>query len=249
MNLLEKPDIVTDNYLIAGIKTQLSVRKSWTIETQARDYLAGFQGEPQITAGICDELLEQKAAQFPALTPMECEYMWTGEQFCQSLLAFDGFMLHASAVVYRGKAYLFSAPSGTGKSTHTQLWCKVFGDDAYIINDDKPVIRLTKDGAVVYGTPWSGKTDQNRNAEAHLQGICFIERAGENNIQEISTAEAVYRILNQTIRPSGKANMDLLLSVLDKVLRQTKVYKLGCNISPDAVRVAYEGMSGAEKEE
>ncbi len=249
MARLSNPEIVTGNYLIAGIKTQLAVRKGGITETQARKYICDFEGDADITVGLSDEFIEQKHTKFPSLNRDECEYMWTGERFCSGLLGFDGFMLHASAVVYKGKAYLFSAPSGTGKSTHTQLWCRKFGDDAYIINDDKPVIRLTEGGMVVYGTPWSGKTDQNRNAGAALQGICFLERAQENSIQEISTAEAVYRILNQTIRPSGAADMQKLLSVLDRVLRQTKVFKMGCNISLDAVWVAYEGMSGLGKEE
>lgn len=240
-------EIVKNNYLIAGIKTRIIARKDWTIETQARGYLCDFRGEPDIVVGVNDEVVDQMHAQYPHLTPADCEYMMTGEGFCRSLLDFDGFMLHASAVVYKGKAYLFSAPSGTGKSTHTELWLKAFGDDAYIINDDKPVIRLTEKGVVVYGTPWSGKTDKNRNAEAPLQGICFIERALDNKIEQISTADAVYRILNQTIRPQGVAEMDNLLSVMDRVLKKTKVYKLGCDISLDAARVAYAGMNGLEE--
>ena len=69
----------------------------------------------------------------------------------------DTFLFHGSAVAVDGAAYLFTARSGTGKSTHTRLWREMLGDRAVMVNDDKPLIRLTEDGAVVYGTPWNGK--------------------------------------------------------------------------------------------
>ncbi len=232
-----------NKYVIAGIKTQINARKDWIIETQARDYLCEFEGEPEIIVGVSDEFIKEKKACYPHLTEADCEYMWTGEQFCHMLLNFDGFMLHASAVVYEGKAYLFSAPSGTGKSTHTTLWREVFGESAYIINDDKPVLRIKDGNVVVYGTPWSGKTDQNRNVGVPLQGICFIERAKENHIEQIGVGDALYRILNQTIRPKSPTAMGKLLSVLDRVLNNARVYKMGCDISHNAVKTAYEGMS------
>jgi len=153
-------------------------------------------------------------------------------------------MLHASAVVYEDKAYLFSAPSGTGKSTHTTLWRKVFGEDnTFMLNDDKPVIRI-KDGKVtVYGTPWSGKTDQNKNIGVPLQGICFLERSKENRIESISAKDAAFGILNQTIRPADGKNMSKLLDLLDRLLQQTTVYRMGCNMDDDAAHTAYNGMN------
>ena len=75
-------------------------------------------------------------------------------------------LLHSSAVVVDGYAYLFSADSGTGKSTHTGLWKQHFGDRAYIINDDKPAIRKVDGEWYVFGTPWSGKTDTSVNPRA-----------------------------------------------------------------------------------
>lgn len=237
-------ELVKNRYVIAGLKTEMALRTGGIAERQAREYLCNFEGEPELFVGLGDEYLQNRHKEYTHLSLDDCEYMWTGALFCQKLLSFEGFMLHASAVVYQGRAYLFSAPSGTGKSTHTSLWCKVFGEDsAYIINDDKPVIRLYGDEIRVCGTPWSGKTDQNRNISVPLQGICFLERSKENWIRPIDTKTAVFRILNQTIRPENGREMGSLLSVLDKLLPRISVFQMGCNISEDAVMTAFDAMS------
>ena len=170
--------------------------------------------------------------------------MWTGEPFYLNLLDFDGFMLHASGVVYENKAYLFSAPSGTGKSTHTSIWQRVFGNDkTFIINDDKPAIKLDGDVVKACGTPWSGKYDQSRNADVPIKGICFLERAEVNSIEEMEKKEAIHQILNQTIRPRDPKDMEKLLTLLDRLLDRVKVYRLGCNMDDEAAYVAYRGMN------
>ena len=202
-------------------------------------------GVPDIICGIDDKFLSEKSVDYPALNVKDCEYMFTGEQFCRQLLGFDGFMLHSSAVVYKDRAYLFSAPSGTGKSTHTGIWQRVFGKEkTYILNDDKPVIRMIDGQVYVFGTPWIGKTDQNRNVGVLLQGICFINRAEENHINKIDTKTAIYKILNQTIRPDGADKMTQLLDVLDRVIQKSAVYEMGCNMTDDAAITAFNGMNG-----
>lgn len=237
--------VVKEKYRIAGINTGIISRKDWIIERQARPYIAEFDGVPDIICGIDDKFLSEKSVDYPALNVKDCEYMFTGEQFCRQLLGFDGFMLHSSAVVYKDRAYLFSATSGTGKSTHTGIWQRVFGkENTYILNDDKPVIRMIDGQVYVFGTPWSGKTDQNRNVGVLLQGICFITRAEENHINKIDTKTAIYKILNQTIRPDGADKMTQLLDVLDRVLQKSAVYEMGCNMTDDAAITAFNGMNG-----
>lgn len=244
MSNQQKPQLLTRDYVIAGLKVRMIIRSGWTTEVQARDYLCDFEGEPDIIFGLPDEYIQEKHEKYPHLTVADCEYMWTADYFCRRLIEFGGFMLHASAVVFEGRAYLFSAPSGTGKSTHTQLWRKVFGEEnTYILNDDKPAIRIEKGEIMVYGTPWSGKTDQNKNIGVPLQGVCFLERGAENQIQQIDTASALFNVLNQTIRPSDEGSMSALLEVLDGFLEKARVYKMRCNMNDDAPRVSYEGMS------
>lgn len=233
-----------EKYIIAGIKIGMTLREG-IIKKQAEEYRCDFEGEPEMEIGLSDEYLEQQHRENPHLTFEECEYLWTGFQFCSKLLHFDGFMLHSSAVAYEGKAYLFSANSGTGKSTHTSIWQKVFGSDkAVIINDDKPVIKLCDDKILVYGTPWSGKTDKNLNIAVPLQGICFLERAPQNWIYPLGVQHAIHPILNQTLRPAYGGDMSSLLSLLDRLLQKTKVYRMGCNMEDEAAIVAYNGMKG-----
>ncbi|MBQ7960667.1 MAG: hypothetical protein IJ285_05550 [Clostridia bacterium] len=237
-------EISKEKYIIAGVNVGMILRKGGVIETQAQKYRADFEGYPQIVLGIDDETLTRHGATIPQLSLLEHEYMWTGAEFSEQLLNFDGFMLHASAVVYENKAYLFSAPSGTGKSTHTSVWQKTFGEDkTFILNDDKPVIRVIGGEIFAFGTPWSGKTDRNENVGVPLQGICFVERCETNWIEPMSPKDAIQRILDQTIRPKDVQNMTKLLELLENVLTKVKVHTLHCNMENEAAIVAYNGMN------
>ncbi len=234
-------------YLIAGIKVDMTTDDG-KLRKQSHEYLSEFDGNPDIKIEFSREFLLKKQKENPHLSLESCEYIWSCAEFCDKLLDFGGFMLHASAVVYENKAYLFSAPSGTGKSTHTAIWQRVFSEDkAYIINDDKPVIKLYDGELFVCGTPWSGKTDKNKNEMVPLAGICFLERGEENHIEEIEPKNAIYQILNQTVRPLNANQMAKLLDLISRVLSQSKVYIMRCNMNDEAALVAYEAMNGREK--
>lgn len=184
----------------------------------------------------------------PHLSMEDCEYMCTGGSFYRQLLTYDGLLLHSSAVVVDGKAYLFSAPCGTGKSTHTKLWMKVFGDKVVMLNDDKPALRLENGVWYAYGTPWSGKHDISTNIRAEVAGIAMIERAESNYIERFSGPQAIFAVMEQTARPGVPALRMKLLENLDKLLSDVPLWKLHCNMEPEAAIVAYEAMSGKRKE-
>ena len=185
----------------------------------------------------------------PHLTMDSCEYLCTGNSFYSQLLHHSGMMIHASAVVVDGEAYLFSAPSGTGKSTHTQMWMKKFGDRAYILNDDKPALRREEDGWYAYGTPWSGKTALNVNRRVPVAGICFLHQSLCNKIEPLSGAEAILAVYQQTVRTGTAETKALLMELMDQLLTQIPVWKMGCNMDPSAAETAYEAMSGGNKRE
>lgn len=156
----------------------------------------------------------------------------------------DILLVHGSAVAVDGKAYLFTAPSGTGKSTHTRLWREYFGKRAVMVNDDKPLVRFTENGVYICGTPWNGKHRLGNNIAVPLAGVCILERAKDNSISRISKKEAYATLLSQIYRPieNGEA-MIKTLQLADKFM-ELPLYRLGCNMSIQAAQVAYEGMKG-----
>lgn len=160
------------------------------------------------------------------------------------MLDFDTLLFHGSAISVDGEGFLFTAKSGTGKSTHTRLWRQTFGDRAVMINDDKPLLRVLEDQVLVCGTPWDGKHRISTNACVPLKGICVLSRAAENHIEPVSVAQALPMLLQQSYRPSDPAAMAKLLSLLERISKRTGLYSLGCNMEQEAAEVAYNGMKG-----
>ena len=124
-------------------------------------------------------------------------------KICEWMPLRDTFLFHGSAVAVDGKAYLFTAKSGTGKSTHARLWRELLGERAVMINDDKPLIRIMEKGAVVYGTPWNGKHKLGGNLSAPLRAVCILRRSDKNYIRKIQKNEAYPILLQQAYRPVG----------------------------------------------
>lgn len=226
-------------YNICGLNVSCDFRFP-TMTARAEKYRADFAGEPDIAVPAAPDFSALKANN-PALSDDECEIITTAESFYTRLIPRGGFMLHASAVELDGRAYLFSAPSGTGKSTHTAQWRRLF-PSARILNDDKPAIMLAE-RVLACGTPWSGKSDLNLNLAVPLQGICVLERGERNFIRPLPADEAVFALLNQTIRPDDEALMSALLEHIDRVVREVGIFRMGCNISTEAARLAFEEMS------
>ncbi len=154
----------------------------------------------------------------------------------------DGIIFHCSAIMVDNEAYLFTAPSGTGKSTHARLWRELLGDKAVMINDDKPIIRKVDGEFYVYGTPWQGKHELGTNQRAKIKAICKIHQAKENQIKPIGSGEMILTILNQTVRPTDEKKFDKLLVLLDGLLKSVKTYSLGCNISKEAAELSFNTM-------
>lgn len=157
-----------------------------------------------------------------------------GDAFANFILRHNGFILHSSAIDYNGKGILFSAPSGTGKSTHTRLWKKHYGG-VRIINDDSPAIRLENGKPYVFGTPWSGKTQINDNIASPIEAIVFIDKAEKNSIAEVKGARAVALMLSEARKSVFPEMLEPELELISKVVNCVPIYHLSCNISKEAV--------------
>lgn len=207
-------------------------------KAQAEPYRVETDQPAQITISFeHDKILEK----FPQMTDFDmAEYIGTGSMFAVEILRFCGFQFHASAVQLDGKAYLFSAPPGTGKSTHTEKWRRLFG--AEIINDDKPALRWKDNRWMVYGTPWSGKHDLSAPVGIPLGGIAILQRGEENAIRRMSAEEAVPAVISQCLRFAHKGCMGRQLELIDKLLKEMPVWLLTCRNDDEAAIVSRGAM-------
>lgn len=216
------------------------------LPSRCRDYLHSGEGDVNITIRTD---LYRRDKYHPEINEDILAYVESGYQFYLQLVDFDGLYLHSSGIEMDGRAYLFSGPCGTGKSTHAQQWQKLFGEAAQVFNDDKPAMRCLDGKWYAYGTPWCGKDGINQNKKVPLAGICFLKQAEENKIRRLSPAEATHRILSQTIfKIRDVERMDRLIASLEKLLLQIPVYELENRPEPEAARLSYETMRrGAEE--
>ena len=160
------------------------------------------------------------------------------------LMERDVFLFHGSAIAVDGRAVLFTAKSGTGKSTHTKLWREAFGDRAMMINDDKPLLKVNDTNVQVCGTPWDGKHRISTNCIVPLDAICILERGEQNEIRQISPKEALPMLLQQSHRSADPAVVGRMMQVISKMSSRVRFYRLRCNMDPEAAQVAYNGIFG-----
>lgn len=226
-------------YLIAGLTVDMDV--SGRTYAQAAPYEIQMDDAPaDITLEYdAKSIFEKNATGFSSVSDLE--YFATGIMFARRILNYGGYYLHSSSVVLDGRAYLFTAASGTGKSTHTEKWCRLFG--AHYLNDDKPVLRLQDGVWMAYGTPWSGKNDLSSNEGVPVGGIACLNRGEENTIAPMPSEEAVPFLMSQTVFRLLQEQMEMKLALLDKLLRQVPVWELYCRNDDDAAYVAHSAMT------
>ncbi len=231
-------------YKIADVVFDLQTIYGYTVKL-CENYAYTGNEPPAFFAVMTKEDIDAEKKLAPEFPEPYLESLAVFRKLCDyCLINADGIIFHSSAVMVDGKAYLFTAPSGTGKSTHARLWREMLGERAVMINDDKPIIRYIDGKFYVYGTPWNGKHRLDTNMRAEIKAICRISQAKENSIRKVSGAEMLMTVMNQTIRPSDITAMDKLLSLIDKMLKSVDLYFLGCNISREAAELSYTTMSG-----
>lgn len=148
--------------------------------------------------------------------------------FAFSSARFATLEMHASVTVRGDLGYLFLGKSGTGKSTHSRLWQECF-KDAWLLNDDNPVVRLKEDGAYVYGSPWSGKTPCYKNDVRRIGAFVKLAQAPYNKMHTLRLPEAYAYILSSSsglkIVPQV---MDQLYDTISRLIQTVQVYGLEC---------------------
>ena len=162
-------------------------------------------------------------------------------KIAEQMISYDTILFHGSVVAVDDVGYLFTAKSGTGKSTHTRFWREYFGDRAVMVNDDKPLLHIA-DTVTAYGTPYNGKHRLGTNTSVPLKAICILTRSADNHIEAITREQAYTMLLQQVYRPADMLKMAKTLELVDRLADSVKLYHLGCNMDILAAKIAYEGM-------
>ncbi|MBO4605550.1 MAG: hypothetical protein J5667_03300 [Bacteroidales bacterium] len=181
------------------------------------------------------------------LRPAEADFALNNSlmlQYAFATATLGTLEMHASTVVNGGKAYLFLAKSGTGKSTHSKMWLKAI-PGTHLMNDDNPVVRLFADGRVIaYGSPWSGKTPCYRNESFPVGGFVRIERAPFNRLDKLSIVEAYASVYSSCSGfKADRAMGDGLHSAISAAIQGAPCFVMHCLPDEDAARVCFNGVT------
>ena len=232
---MSKLDIV-----LSGLKISIEYSHDY-MSNFCKDYISQFD-KPQILAKAEQNAILKEKELVPGAPIEACESLCIYRAIAEQLPQFDRFVFHGAAIEYDCSSYLFTAPSGTGKTTHINLWHKYLGDKVDIINGDKPIISVDKT-STVYGTPWAGKEGYQRNASAPLKAICILKQGKENKIIKLEVAEAVNHLMRQVYLPSDPSALSKTLELLGTVIENTPVYILECDISKEAFEASFNAMT------
>ena len=235
-------------YRIAEMNIAVDPRDARTAE-YLRDYRCD-SSEYDLAIRVTDEMIAYERSLNLEIhgDPTEdwlCEAVAILRVICDDIVKRGGFFLHCSCLRIDGQGVIFTAPSGTGKSTHAALWRRVFGDRVEMINDDKPLVREKDGDFVIYGTPWNGKHRIGSNISAPIRAVFFLEQAQENSTEPLDPFTALSLLLQQTVLPADRGNMTALLDMLGRLIERTPMFRLRCNISDDAALTSYRALKEA----
>lgn len=171
------------------------------------------------------------------------EYTLALHKLANAMLQYDTFLMHGAVVAVGNSAYMFTAKSGTGKTTHIRKWLENL-PDAFVVNGDKPLIIASKEQPQACGTPWYGKERMGTNIIVPLKAIVFMERAEENTIRPISFTEAFPHLLEQTHRPQDVELLRKTLSLLTSLNGEVSFYHFAFNnLASNAFEVSYRALT------
>ena len=205
---------------------------------------------PEFSICTTQNDVDQQRKQYEAENGECC--LWDGametlalqEKLTKKLIDCGVFMMHGAALAYRGYAFVFSASSGMGKSTHIMKWLDRL-PDAFVVNGDKPFILTKDDGRppLACGSPWAGKENLYTNTMVPLKSIILMERAEENHIEQITFAQAFPALLQQVYRPDDEEKMRKTLKLMQRLNPAVSFWRFQCNnFKDDCFDVAYNAL-------
>lgn len=212
---------------------------------QCRDYLTNEAAEKDIYISEEDIIFEQGDITEQEVFLNRNDYLETlaiYRKISEEILDYDTFLMHGAVIAYKDSAYMFTAASGTGKTTHILKWLYNL-DDAFVVNGDKPLIKITANEAIACGTPWQGKEKLGTNCMVPLKAIVLMERGENNEIEEIPFEKALSFLMRQTYMPKDVEKMKKTLALVAKLKDRVMFYKyIFNNMKDDAFEVAYNAI-------
>ena len=236
---------------VAGLTVRVEPMFGSTRE-YCRPYLTEKQPEIVVTVTPQDLAYEQEMAEKEAVeeglrirkfTEPFLERATIQRAVARELIRRDTLLFHGSTVAVDGEAYIFTAACRVGKSTHTGYWRELFGSRAVMVNDDKPFLKLTADGALAYGSPWTGKHGLGNNVCFPLKGICFLRRGQENRIHRLSPADCMDALLHQSFLPEDAEEKRKAISLAEALAQRIPLWEMECTKDISAAQIAYDAMS------
>lgn len=233
--------MITGSYDFAGKIVEVN-----SIHEEVHRYCAAYLTDAAVdfTVTISQEDIEfeRARAEHEGCRDSYLEELAVYRKISEKMPYYGTILFHGSVIAVDGVAYIFTAKSGTGKSTHTALWRRLFGDRAVMVNDDKPLLHIG-DVVTAYGTPYDGKHKLSNKIAVPVKAVCILERAEKNSIVKITRSEAYPMLVQQAYRPADVVAMQKTLTLIDKMADTVELFRLGCNMDPEAARVAYDGMN------
>ena len=230
---------------LAGIVIEIHGHYDY-LKEYCRDYITEEEAELEIEITEKDILAECVDTEIEKFGLPYLETLAVLRKIADLMPEYDRFLMHGAVLAWKGDGYMFTAPSGTGKSTHVALWKKYLGDDVKIINGDKPILIVDEKEVYVCGTPWAGKEHWQTNASVPLRGICFLKRSRQNHIRKMETVEALPLLMRQVYYTGDAVMARKTMELLDVVFCKVPMYLLECDISEEAVRCSFNALRNKE---
>ena len=219
------------------------------VQQMLRNYAADFE-EADLVLHMTQQDIDFERAfdknLRPQLAERAVERVAAFRKFAENLPLFDGSLLHSCLIKVNDRGVAFSAPSGTGKSTHMMLWQKLLGDKLTVINGDKPLVRFVDDKLYAYGSPWMGKEWLGCNQKVPLTDVCLIERSEVNKTEPISKEEGIMLLMQQIYMPLNSEMRVKTIGIIYRIAENVRFWKISCNMEDEAAEVAYNTIFNAK---
>lgn len=220
------------------------------IKEYCKDYYVS-DIEADITVAVTEQEIqaEQSLDESQVFPPAYLETLAVLRKIGEHLAKVNRILFHGVVISYnREDGYMFTAVSGTGKSTHARLWKRYLKDAVEVVNGDKPIIAVENGLAIAYGTPWAGKEGWQKNASVRLKGICIVEQGTTNEIRRVNPLQYFNTLFQQLHIPRDAEAAGKTLELFDALMQAVPVYVLKCDISEEAVQCSYEELTGLSYE-